>query len=203
MRPLSTPRWSQLRRPVATPTILSHRVRNFHATQPAPFVAEAVTVAIDSLHGLHTLTGLPWAASIPLAAFIVRMVIAGPLVIMSRVNIRQKHEVSPLIVCMKKHYEDAIRAKHLEDRLHMRDRAAEKQMAQEMHKRAIAVYKEWNIPTYPQYLPLLQIPIWLSLMEGIRNMCGVNMGLLRYFVPRLERKWWSCRQSTRHGAFVG
>lgn len=71
----------------------------------------------------------------------------------------------------------------MEEHIYMRPSEAQAQLNQEMKKRTAALNKEWKVSKYIQFIPLLQIPFWLALMEGIRNMCGVNIGLLRYLVP--------------------
>lgn len=187
MRPLLAPRWSQLRRPVTPPTILSHRIRNFHATRPAALVPEMITFAAGYLHGVHTVTGLPWAASIPLAAVGVRT-FAAIFIVWQRIILRRRQNIQPLIHCVKKHYQDALRAKAVEDRLYMRPQEAQEQLSRELGKRTADLYKEWKISqTTINVLPLVQFPIWIALMEATRNICGVNMGLLRYLNPMPDK----------------
>ncbi|EED23839.1 mitochondrial export translocase Oxa2, putative [Talaromyces stipitatus ATCC 10500] len=175
MRPPLTPRWFQLRRPV-TSSILFHRIRHFHATRPAPLVAESVTLASDFLHGVHGVTGLPWAASIPLAAVCVRMVVAFPLLVWSRVTNRKMADIAPLLLCLRNHYQQAVKAQAMENKLYMRPREAERQLRAHLKERTALLYKEWGISRTLGFLPLLQLPVWLALMEGVRNI-GQSMNL--------------------------
>lgn len=182
MRPLLTPRWSQLSRPVAPQTTLSHRVRNFHATRPAAFIPEAIIAATGCLHSVHAVTGLPWVASIPLAAIGVRMCLT-PLLVWFRVLKRREIDIQPLLKCCKKYYLDAIRAKMVDERLNMKPDQASRELHRAMNKKITVLRKEWKIPRSYVLIGWVQMPIWLCFMEGIRNICGVNMGLLRYLVP--------------------
>jgi inner membrane protein COX18 len=59
----------------------------------------------------------------------------------------------------------------------------EKQLQNFLKKRKEVLYYRWNISNYARFFPFLQIPVWLSFMEGVRAICGVNAGLFRYFLP--------------------
>jgi inner membrane protein COX18 len=70
----------------------------------------------------------------------------------------------------------------------MRPQEAQKQLSRELGKKTAALYKEWKISqTTINVLPLVQFPIWIALMEATRNICGVNMGLLRYLNPMPDK----------------
>ncbi|RAO64164.1 uncharacterized protein BHQ10_000176 [Talaromyces amestolkiae] len=182
MRPLLKPRWSQLRRPVSPRTILSQRVRNFHATRPAAFIPEAIIAATSCLHSVHAYTGLPWVASIPLAAFGVRMCMT-PLLIWFRIRRRREEDIKPIIQCCVKHHQDAMRAEEVEARIQMKSDEASKRLYKQMNEKTAAIRKEWGVSRWYSLITWVQMPIWLFFMEGIRNICGINMGLLRYLVP--------------------
>ena len=40
------------------------------------------------------------------------------------------------------------------------------------------LYNRWGCPRWRTYLPLLQLPVWLTAIEAIREMCGQQSGLL-------------------------
>ncbi|GAM38987.1 mitochondrial export translocase [Talaromyces pinophilus] len=185
MRPLLTPRWSQLRRPVTSATILSHRTRNFHATRSAAFIPEAIIVATGCLHSVHAVTGLPWVASIPLAAVAVRMCLT-PFTLWTRILNRREKDIRPVVNCCTKHYQDAIRAKDMEERISMKQDDETKELQKALTKKINALYKEWKIPRWRFAINLVQMPVWLVFMEGMRNICGINMGLLQYLVPKSD-----------------
>lgn len=60
---------------------------------------------------------------------------------------------------------------------------ATKEFDKALTKKTLALYKEWKIPRWRIAINLVQMPVWLVFMEGMRNICGINMGLLRYLVP--------------------
>ncbi|OKL59099.1 hypothetical protein UA08_05634 [Talaromyces atroroseus] len=184
MRPRSLgSRWSQLQRPAISSTVPSRRTRAFHSTRPSPFVAELLTVSTGILHGIHSVTGLPWVASIPLTAVAVRMAIAFPLQIYSRVHARKQADITPLLFVHRKSWESLIKAQNKKDKIYMRPQQAEQRLRKYLKQKTNELYRNWQINKYAQFVPMLQIPVWLSLMEGIRNMCGVNLGLFRYLLP--------------------
>lgn len=188
--PLIAPRWSQLRRPVTPSTILSHRIRSFHATRPAAFVPELISAATGLLHNVHEVSGLPWVATIPIVAVGVRTFVAVPIMIWSRIISRRNSDIQPIIHCCRKHYEDAIRAKGVEEFLSRTPHEASKELHKQLKKKTSALQKEWNISNWAFFIPALQLPIWLVLMEGMRNICGVNagiLGLLRYLNPLSDK----------------
>jgi mitochondrial inner membrane protein COX18 len=180
MRPLSLTR---LQRPVVSATVSSRRTRAFHSTRPSPFVAEIVTAATDVLNGIHVTTGLPWVASIPLTAVAVRTAIAFPLQIYSRIHARRRAEIAPLLFVHRKFWEVEIKKQNMKDKIYMRPQQAEQKLRKYLESKSKALHKFWKINKAAPFVPMIQIPIWLSLMEGIRNMCGVNLGLLRYLLP--------------------
>lgn len=184
MRPLSlTSRWTRFHSPVISAPIPSRRIRAFHSTRPSPFVAEVLAASTGFLNGVHAITGLPWVASIPLTAVIVRMVVAFPLQIYSRVHMRRKGDLAPVLYVHRKVIGNMIQANNNLDKIYMRPQRAEIELRKALEEKTNTLYRKWRVSKWSLYFPMLQIPVWLSLMEGIRSMCGVNLGLLRYLVP--------------------
>lgn len=181
-------RWSQFQRPALSSTGPSRRVRTFHSTRPAPFVAELITAATGFLHGIHGISGLPWAASIPLTAVIVRTSIALPLLIFTRIHARKSGDITPLLYVNRKKIGEAIKQRNKATNTYMRPDQAEKQLRKELQQKTKYLRDRYRINRYAPFAPMLQIPIWLSLMEGIRNLCGVNLGLFRYLLPLPDKE---------------
>lgn len=168
----------------ARPT--SHQIRRFHPTGKAQFISEVLNLSSDLLHGVHSVTGLPWAASIPLTAFIVRMTVALPLQVYSRIHARREGDLSPLLVSWSKHYQDKIRMRRpTSGDERMMPKEAEELLRQQMKERQKLLRKSWKVAPYWKPVNLLQIPVWLSLMEALRAMCGNDRGLLSYIVSLL------------------
>lgn len=160
-------------------------IRHFHYTRQAQLIPEVLAASSTFLHGVHSLTGLPWAASIPLAAVIVRSIVAFPLQAYARVHRRREQDLLPVVQCWRMLYEETVRKEILEDNDHKRDRSQQafwksvRALTERKHRH---LKRRWNVIAWTAGLPLLQIPIWLSLMEALRAMCGDRRGLLAYFL---------------------
>jgi mitochondrial inner membrane protein COX18 len=164
----------------------SHQIRRFHPTGKSPFISEVLHLSSDLLHGVHSVTGLPWVASIPLTAFIVRMTVALPLQVYSRIHARREGDLSPLLVSWGKHYQDKIRMRRpASGDQRLMPREARELLKHQMKERQMLLRKSWKVAPYWKPVNFLQIPVWLSLMEALRAMCGNDRGLLPYIVSLL------------------
>lgn len=173
-----------LLRPSHARAIPRRLVRNFHATRPSPLIAEVLSATTGVLHDVHSLTGLPWGASIPLTAVLVRFCVAFPFQISARRHARRLTDLSPLLMSYKTHVESMRKERTLASRTLMENSVdLDQRFRQFMKERKIILYNRWGISSYARFFPFLQIPVWLSFMEGVRAICGVNAGLFRYFLP--------------------
>lgn len=115
------------------------------------------------------------------------MVVAMPLQIYSRIHARRERDLSPLLLSWRKHLQDRIMKEHKEkgERLlpHVADRLLKKELAQ----RRKLLLKRWNVSRFYKPAGFLQIPVWLSLMESLRAMCGNDQGLVPYLLSLIER----------------
>jgi inner membrane protein COX18 len=85
---------------------------------------------------------------------------------------------------MKLHYSKTIGEAALMNKLFMRSEDNVRELQKESQERISEWYKKWKIPrTSIAVVPLIQLPVWATMMEGIRHICGVEMGLFRYFSP--------------------
>ncbi|KAI9934157.1 hypothetical protein MW887_005230 [Aspergillus wentii] len=159
------------------------QIRHFHPTRPSPFVSEVLDVSSGFVHGIHSVTHLPWVVSIPLTALIVRMTVALPLQIYSRVQARKERDITPLLMSWRTSYEKEA-FKNLEDKYNMSifSNTIKAAVAGKMRKKRAQLKKHWKVARFWKPVNLLQIPIWLSVMESIRAMSGRN-GL---FQPDVE-----------------
>lgn len=180
MRPLLRPSHARAIPGFSTPRCL---VRNFHATRPRPFVTDALIFSTGVLQGVHSLTGLPWGVSIPLTAVLVRLLVATPLQFSARIHARRKANLSPLLTSYKTYFDNILKERGLVNRTLMRSSQQEKEIRDFLKKKRSELYGRWQISHYAMFFPFLQIPIWLSFMEAVRAICGVNAGLFRYFLP--------------------
>lgn len=75
----------------------------------------------------------------------------------------------------------------MEERISMKRVEETTELQKALIKKTIALHKEWKIPRWRFAINLVQMPIWLVFMEGMRNICGINMGLLGYLVPMADK----------------
>ncbi|PYI35101.1 hypothetical protein BP00DRAFT_422427 [Aspergillus indologenus CBS 114.80] len=169
------------------------QTRHFHPTRPAPFLAEIM----DSswlVHGVHNLSGLPWAYSIPLTALIVRSCIALPIQIYTKLQGRRERAAQPLLACWQSYYRSSIGAKREQQQLQAlqdagggegrrrRQPSVRTQTAVAVARQRKALFRRLGISRYWKGMFLLPIPAWLSVMETIRAMAGCESGLLAWLL---------------------
>ncbi|KAE8375093.1 60Kd inner membrane protein-domain-containing protein [Aspergillus bertholletiae] len=166
--------------------ITSQQIRHFHPTRPSPFVNELLDASSTFIQGVHSISGLTWAVSIPLTALIVRSAVAMPLQIYTKTQARKERDLVPLLSSWKKHYKDDILRKQLKADDANDLSAATPMLAQRMKSKHADLKKRWNIPKYWKPLNFLQIPIWISVMEALRAMSGNDKGLIPYLLSLVE-----------------
>lgn len=170
-----------LRAPPRIATLRHSQVRQFHPTRPARLINEALDAAAGLVHGVHSVTGLPWFASIPLTAAIVRTVVGLPLQIYTRRHARREADISPLVHSWRVHHQKEARQNSKTDM-----REAVSQAAKETKEQHLHLCKRWNVSPFWRYISFLQLPVWLSLMESLRCMSGNNAGLVPWVLSLLE-----------------
>ncbi|OJK00525.1 hypothetical protein ASPACDRAFT_28119 [Aspergillus aculeatus ATCC 16872] len=188
--PVRLARSTPLRRATTTrATPPRHQTRHFHPTRPAPFLAEIM----DSswlIHGVHNLSGLPWAYTIPLTALIVRTFIALPIQIYTKIQGRREKAAQPLLACWQNYYRSSIIAKReQQQRLQSMQESSGRRQPSVRTETAVAVarqrkamFRRLGISRYWKGMFLLPIPAWLSVMETIRAMAGCESGLLAWLL---------------------
>lgn len=171
----------------APPRPFFQQIRHFHPTNSRPFVQEVLEVSSGFVHGVHTYSGLPWALSIPLTAFIVRTTVALPLQIYTKVQARRQRDLIPLLDSWRRYYQNEINTgirknftkpvPPAEARRHLKAKLAGKTRV---------LYRRWNVARFWAPLPFLQVPVWLCVMESLREMSGSTRGLVPYLLSFLE-----------------
>ncbi|EGD91168.2 hypothetical protein H112_00968 [Trichophyton rubrum D6] len=162
--------------------------RNFHASNPNRIIDSSILVAHDVIQGFHSITGLPWVLSIPLTAITVRCCVALPLQIWSILKTRQLQRLNPLLltwsrVCQKKAMDEAI----MKGR-HLFPKTIEASWQQDFKLKRKELYKRWKIRPWASYASILQLPVWLAMMESLRRMVGMSGGLLSIIQSWIESK---------------
>jgi len=159
--------------PVRT-TRLRVKQRGFYTSPPNRFIAECVDQTQHLIVGLHTLTGLPWAATLPLTAILIRLGILGPLATYAHVKSNQRREIYPLFYA----WEHAIRRKVLREHSAQGPAACQKLATTQLGKKGRELRKEMGVQYWKSSLSWLQLPVFLVVIESIRKMCGTHSGLL-------------------------
>ncbi|KAJ5257202.1 hypothetical protein N7478_013306 [Penicillium angulare] len=153
--------------------IAPSHIRYFHPTKPAP---NLINVALDAstglIHGVHNFTGLPWAASIPLTALLVRTAVGLPIQFHTRVHARRQRDLVPLVKAWKQVYDKGARNRN----------RPEGEAWKATQKQTKYLQQRWHVKSWAKVIPILQVPVWISLMEGIRGMCGNNSGLVPWLL---------------------
>ncbi|KAJ5585198.1 uncharacterized protein N7459_004998 [Penicillium hispanicum] len=170
-------RTQALRAPrTVVPLAARSQTRYFHPTRPTRLINEALDASTNLIHGIHNSTGLPWVASIPLTALLVRTGIALPLQIFTRTNARREADISPLILATQRLY-------------HTRGKAngwTKDRVQNVVNQRASLLRSKWKIIPGYQLVNFVQIPVWISIMESLRGMCGSKNGIMPWILSWIE-----------------
>ncbi|WEW55418.1 hypothetical protein PRK78_000849 [Emydomyces testavorans] len=150
-------------------------------------INEAVLLAHNLLEGVHSATGLPWAASIPLTAVLVRLTVAMPLQVWALSHSRRMKKLDPLLIGWGRFFQGAVMADATKNRIFLTPRAAELQSQRLLRKKRKELYKRWKIHRWTRYAPWFQLPVWLAMMESIRRMVGTSGGLLSIIQSWVEK----------------
>lgn len=151
-----------------------YKPRSFHTT-PRPQYLEVCVDQVQSLiTGLHSISGLPWAATLPLTALIVRSVIVGPLSVISHEAVRRRVALSPLLHA----WQHAIRQKVMKKAEDLGPVVCTREIKRAMTRKTRELYSSHECEDWKLFLPLLQIPAFLIVLESVRKMCDAHAGLL-------------------------
>ncbi|EKD16527.1 uncharacterized protein L3040_001263 [Drepanopeziza brunnea f. sp. 'multigermtubi'] len=154
---------TKLPRPPALHQVLllpsSLRSRTFHASpRPQNVLLTAINASHTALDGLHSLTGLPWAYSIPLFALLLRCTIILPISIYQRRAILKQASLLPLLQSWR--------------------HALQHETMREVRAKRSELYSRHGCGMWKNFLMLVQLPVFLSVMEALRKMCGSREGVL-------------------------
>lgn len=175
MNSLSTPALRVSRRAFSRAQIRS-QARFFHPTRPTRLVQEALDASSGLFCGIHSITGLPWVASIPLTALLVRTVVGLPLQIYTRIHARRERDIQPLIKSWQIYHEKNAKVSHPNDNPKVIAMKYTEQSRRQLRQR-------WKVKTGYQLAGVLQLPIWLSLVESLRALSGTGTAILDWIVP--------------------
>jgi inner membrane protein COX18 len=166
----------------ALPLAARSQLRHFHPTKPAPWINEALDASAGLIHGVHNITGLPWVASIPLTALLVRTLVGLPLQMYTRVHARRGRDILPLKQAWA-NWADSRKKQLGGGPLSKQPRM---EIDREYHDKIKFVHKRWGISATARFAPVLQLPVWIMLMESIRGMSGNKNGLVPWLLSLIE-----------------
>lgn len=156
--------------------------RGFHASPRPQFLDAAMTATHTIFEGLHSFSGLPWAATIPLAALVIRTTFVLPISIYSRRQNQKQAELSPLIAS----WQHNLQRETMRQVGHLGPQAAQREMLKKLRAKRKEIYNRWDCQLWKSFLPILQLPVWLVAIETIRKMCGTRTGLLGMIAERFS-----------------
>ncbi|RFU23902.1 hypothetical protein B7463_g12434, partial [Scytalidium lignicola] len=156
--------------------------RAFHPSPKPQFLDAAMTATHTLFEGLHSATGLPWAATIPLAALTIRTLFVLPISIYSRRSNQKQAQLSPLIAA----WQHNLQKETMQKVGHLGPQAAQSEMLKKLRAKRKEIYGRWDCSQWKGFLPIVQLPIWLVAIETIRKMCGTRTGLLGMIAERFS-----------------
>ena len=152
------------------------RSRAFHTSPKCQ--SSLLDVCYSQAHtvitGLHSLTGLPWVVTLPLTAFLVRAVVISPLSIYSHRITRRQLALQPLLQAWR----FPLQRKVFKETAALGPSAAQKKLLKALASKRRELNKRFGTGNWKRFLPVLQLPVWLIVIETIRKMCGTHAGLL-------------------------
>ncbi|KAI9815081.1 MAG: hypothetical protein M1827_002924 [Pycnora praestabilis] len=164
----------QLTRPILKAHDSRWGIRNFHASTSSRFLESVLTDTHTVLSGLHSVIGLPWVATLPLAAILIRAIFITPLSVYTRKSQQRQLELQPLISA----WDHNIRKKVIKRSGQLGPIECATLAKKETVLKRKELYRRWSCSTWKNWLPIAQIPVFLTVVETIRRMCGTHEGLL-------------------------
>lgn len=149
--------------------------------------------AVQAMSDLHAVSGLPWWAFIPLTTFALRLCLTAPISVIQRRGLQKQNELRPIARAMGPVFRVKLAAAAQRAQA---DRAAMQKAnpgagyvpnplaeldyhkitvlsAREKMKRQRALFAHYGVQTYKMMLlPLVQIPLWVSLSYVFRSITG-------------------------------
>lgn len=163
--------------------------RRFHSSPLRRFLDldTCYVLTHTALTGLHSATGFSWAATIPCAALIIRVVILSPISIYTHKIRERRKPLRPLILA----WAHIISRKVLKEHGKEGPEVFRKIAVKECSAKEKEIAKKHGAQAWKLFLPILQLPVFLVIIETLRKMCGVHGGLLGLF-----SEWYSKSDET-------
>ncbi|OJD13266.1 hypothetical protein AJ78_06261 [Emergomyces pasteurianus Ep9510] len=159
---------------------IAQQRRNFHPSRPTHMVSTSIECAHELLQIVHSYSGLPWVASIPLTAITARVVFGLPFLMWSTSQRNKKVLANPAILAYTR-----MKRKNIMDTAAKEKRFLPPQLVSRQSALAVAQFQKGlfkrhrlRLASFAPFAPILQLPFWLAFMESIRSMSGWQPGLL-------------------------
>ncbi|KAF3990042.1 hypothetical protein FT663_02321 [Candidozyma haemuli var. vulneris] len=148
-----------------------------------------ITVLTESVEHIHTLTGLPWWAVIPLTTFTLRGVWTLPLAVMQRLRVQKQNALRPIVAAtapilrmkLAREAQKALKASQKAGASPgMASPAGQMKYdeimvlsAKETRKRQKKLFRDHGVQLYKNFfLPAAQVPLWVCMSMTFRNLSG-------------------------------
>ena len=141
--------------------------RAFHASSPRLFLDECVYATHTVFTGIHSSTGLPWAATLPLVAVLVRLTITGPIAAYGYTISNRRRELFPLLHAWRATITRNVMRTHKKEG----PVACERIIARQAREKSAEVRKNMGVQFWKSSFTWIQFPTFLLFMETVRNMC--------------------------------
>ncbi|KAJ5184692.1 Membrane insertase OXA1/ALB3/YidC [Penicillium cf. griseofulvum] len=166
------------------------QVRHFHPTRSAS--SAIIDLALDSstafIHGVHNVSCLPWVASIPLTAVLVRTFVGLPIMIYTRLHRHREKKISLILSAWARRYQEKAAAPEKTTspgkKLTLLERKQKATL--DLRNQTAVLHKRWGISGKHKAIGLLQIPVFIALMESLRGMSGNNSGIIAWLSSFIE-----------------
>lgn len=141
----------------------SRQRRAFHV---GPYIQSSCDVAQDIIVSLHSITGLPWAFTIPLVALGINLLFRAPFNYHTQILQQRRSKVAPVLQgWFRKLWGEAVREKVPPDQIKKVVEKRAKTQVKRIH--GVLGLQQWKA-----FYVLAGIPIWLVSLEAIRRLCG-------------------------------
>ena len=148
--------------------------RDFSATPQRPFIDECLIGTHTVITAVHDTTGLSWAVTIPLLAFLVRIVIVTPIDLYGDRACRKGWEVGRQLEGSRLAIEKEVQEVH-------KDKSpVELRRLQNIALRSVSrqLTKQNGAQSWRGWMRFVKVPICLTVMETMRRMTGTEDGML-------------------------
>lgn len=164
---------AKLQQSLISYTSVTHR-RPFHVTSPNLLLNETFAATHSLFQNLHTVTGLPWVVTLPVTGFIIRFFVIGPISTYSHIIGQRRTALQPL----KNAWLQTIRRKTVEEHSKLGPSECNRIVSKTFAAKTSEIDSRHGTQIWKGFLPYIQIPVFLTMIETLRKMCDTNPGLL-------------------------